>query len=312
MSIFQSRKTVLLHDMTSIQKYLRYAADYHAEYAKTWKTMGENLFQMMTGQNSAITPQMTRFSEIMAEIGQCHERLAAEELRNSEDFNDIIERYNVLYRTNSEHVAAKEKYKAACAALEKAIETDKAEESRPDYEAKRKVKCQNEIEKQRSNKAQTLKDTISTLEALIATRTKYSAFKVRRLISGWNRFGHALKVESQNEIDLIAKAQDVLDEIKNTKVVDPENLKNMERAIESHIEAAPAPAIVPTQETFEEANKAFDAPPVDEEPLNIPEQHQAPEIPEEPHEEPIEEHHEDLVLPDEDYQPAPEGVNPFE
>lgn len=255
MNIFKSRKTELLQDMSAIKKYLTYAVEAHEKYAKSWSEMGETIEKMIVSQNPAVAELMSKFSNLLGEIGKCHERLAKEELRNSEDFNDIIERYNVLYRAFNTHNSAKDAYKNADANLKSAYQRDENEKAKPDYESHRKVKLQNDIEKYRSQKSEALKVLKEALRDLIDQRTKYNNFKVRRLIEGWNRYGHALKVESQAELDLIVQVQDVLAEIKGVKAVSQSDLNAVEQAITQHIENAPAPAYEPTQETLADANE---------------------------------------------------------
>ena len=235
----------MLSELVTVHKYLDAAAQARLAYSKSWETMATALQEMLAGQTTTISAQISEFTRLLNDVGQVHRRLADQEARNAEDFRDIIERYDVMYRANNEYHDAKDKYEAAEKALESARAKNEAEKSKPDYEAKRKVKNENEIEKLKSQKAKYLDLVKEKLSKFIEEREKYVRFKVRRLCEGWTRYGHALKVESDNESLTYDKIQDCLQSMKANNSFTPENLQHIEKSLEEHIEAAPEPAPYP-------------------------------------------------------------------
>lgn len=246
MSIFASNKTILLQDMVTVHEYLDKASSARKKYAESWKNLGKTLQTMIVGQTSAISGQINQFTSLIDEISQVHSRLADEELRNAEDFRDIFERYEVMYRANNEYTSAKTLFRAASKDLENARKKNESEKTKPDYEVKRRVKLEAEIEKCKSQKAKYLDLVKTNLSALILAREKYDKFKVRRLCEGWTRYGHALKVESENESAIIDRIQECLAEMKGQNSVNPENLTQIESALQKHIESSPEPEFTPT------------------------------------------------------------------
>ena len=254
MSIFASKKTIMLQDLTTVHKYLESAAQARTKYSETWAVLAQNLQTMLAGQTTTISAQITDFTHLVKEIGEIHKRLSEHELRNSEDFRDIIERYEVMYRANLEYISAKEEFNSSSKNLDAARKRDEADQSKPDYEGKRKIKNENEIEKLKSQKARALDLVKEKLNKLIEEREKYNKFKVRRLCEGWSRYGHALKVESENESAAIDRIQECLQEMKAHNSFNPSDLQHIEKSLEEHINAAPAPE--PTPVPVEEPVKA--------------------------------------------------------
>ena len=246
MSFFSSKKTILLQDMVNIHEYLDKASTARTKYASSWRNLGRMIQAMIIGQTTVISGQISQFTSLINEIADVHSRLAAEELRNAEDFRDIFERYEVMYRANSEYGDAKSLFLAASKDLESARKKNEAEKTRPDYEAKRRVKLEAEIEKGKSAKAKYLELLKTKLSVFITSREKYNRFKVRRLCEGWTRYGHALKIESENESAIIDRIQECLAEMKGQNSVNPENLAQIETALQNHINAAPEPEFTPT------------------------------------------------------------------
>jgi hypothetical protein len=232
--------------MVSVHEYLDKAATARKRYSDSWKNLGRMLQGMIIGQTSVISGQISQFTSLINEIADVHSRLAAEELRNAEDFRDIFERYEVMYRANTEYSNAKTLFLAASKDLESARKKNETEKTKPDYEAKRRVKLEAEIEKGKSAKAKYLELVKTNLANLITQREKYDKFKVRRLCEGWTRYGHALKIESENESAIIDRIQECLAEMKGQNSVNPENLAQIETALQKHIEEAPQPEFTPT------------------------------------------------------------------
>lgn len=281
MKVFQSKKRILLHDMVAIQKFLANSAEYHDSYADTWAKMGETLKNMIVSQNSAISDQMERFAVCLKEIADCHKRITAAETRNSEDFNDVIERYEVLYRTHNEYLDAKKKFQNANAKLREALDLEMYNKARPDWD-KLQEKTEINVTKCKEAKVAALEDTKVKLATLIETRKKYNLFKVRRFRQGWIRYGTTLKTESENEIEIINKIQGILNEIRGIKDVNPEDLNKIETAVTKQLEEAPQPQFTPDAESLQQANTVTDLPAESDHMIDLPEvPHDVPEIPEE-------------------------------
>lgn len=251
---FQTKKGILLHDMHTIHKYLEAAAQHRKAFATSWEEMGRTVKAMIVSQCPETQASMDKFEELLKEIAQCHYRLADEEMRNSEDFNDVIERYNVLYRMHQAYTAAKKKFMDAADTLDEARSDNKQAEARQDYE-KRKEKLLANIEKCENYKKECVKEVITNLREFIETRTKYNDFKVRRFRSGWSRYAKSLQIESEKELAVIAKIQELLAELKSGGNVSAESVSKIEESVANNLAASPEPSFT-SSVTFAENNAA--------------------------------------------------------
>ena len=248
--MFTSRKENLLSDMNDIYKGLNEASLNRSKYARSWSEFGKRMSLMLKTQNPNVTKYLDQFQELYNEIGKSHQRLAEEELRNSEDFRDVIERFTVVYRSNQDYVELKNAYQVDCDSLKNAIYKDEIESKKPTYE-QQKSKLQLAIEKARENKKNSLEKVIESLKKIIEIREKYNKFKVRRFREGWARYGLALKNESEKETELLERIKELLNNLKSNLLISNSNLQEIENNLEQHLSNSPIPIEEPIIEEHE-------------------------------------------------------------
>ena len=165
--------------------------------------------------------------------------LSDEEIRNSEDMRDIVERYFVVDRANKHYMECKSLYAKAGEALENAKNKNTLEMNKASYE-KNRFKLEAAIDKAKTAKATALDNLKQSIRDLIEARKKYDAFKIRRLISGWTRYGNALKTACDSELAAYKDLQNLINDLKsNAPQPSSTNANNEENAEEHNDAAAP-------------------------------------------------------------------------
>ncbi|EAX92633.1 hypothetical protein TVAG_421570 [Trichomonas vaginalis G3] len=288
-NFLKSKKEILVNDMKEVYEGLKGAAEGRMKYANGWKDFANYTKIMVLSQNSTIQPQMDRFVDLFTKVAECQQKIAEAELRNAEDFNDVSERFAVVFRKNNEYNDQKRTFREYEANLKDAIAKNEAESKKPNY-AKSQQKLEAAIEKYKSLKAEALELTKQRLRDVIEAREAYNKFKVRRFQHGWILYGQTLRDESQKEASYLKQIEELLLSLKSD--LESGKISEIQDQIQTHIEAAPEPVDVVA------ASQALEAP--------------APEIPqpaEEP--QPVEEpqHYDEADTAIDTTHPA---VNPFE
>ena len=242
-------KDPVLNDMVTSAKSLMGAATVRQKYAADWRKFGEKLKAFVNSQNPDVAEKMQTLSDLLNEVGDAEDALALDEIRNADDFRDIIERYAVLFRVNEEYLQAKLAYKRATDALADAIQKDKVESTKPTYDRNR-PKLLAAIERSKGQKRASLLRFKEQTEALIDQRGRYTRFKVRKMVEGWTRYGNGLKKMCEVETDIFQRVKEVLNELRESGNVNNEAVDQMERQIEKQAQAAPPPS-QPPQDTNE-------------------------------------------------------------
>jgi len=240
--MFKSRKEELLTDIRTIQKSLHETGENRKKYAKSWAEFGRFLRNSVVSQSPQVTNLMDRIQGMFNEIADLHIKFSEEEIRNSEDFGDVAERFNVVFRENQEYIEKKREYTGSCGKLKEALAKLDFESKKPEFE-KEKAKLEANVEKARNEKRKCLEDVKTQLKRLIDIREKYNKFKVRRFCQGFTRYGLAMKEEGEKEAEVLLKMKDLFLEMKSFVEIDEKDLNRIENALEEHIMAAPAPQV---------------------------------------------------------------------
>ena len=235
-----AHKDPILNTMVASAKALLAAGEARKKYAADWRKIGEALKNMVNSQNPEVADKMEELCSLFNEVAAAEEALSDDEIRNADDFRDIIERYGVLFRTNEAYLQAKVEDKRATDALNEAIAKDKAEESRPTYE-KNRPKLLAAVEKAKGMKKAALELYKEQTEALINQRTRYTKFKVRKMIEGWTRYGNGMKRMCEKETDIFQRMKECLNDMRTGNAVTHEAVDALEQQIEQQVGAAPAP-----------------------------------------------------------------------
>ena len=237
-------KDPVLNDMVTSAKSLMGAATVRQKYAADWRKFGEKLKAFVNSQNPDVAEKMQTLSDLLNEVSDAENALAQDEIRNADDFRDIIERYAVLFRVNEEYLQAKLAYKRATDALADAIQKDKVESTKPTYDRNR-PKLLAAIERSKAQKRASLIRFKEQTEALLDQRGRYTRFKVRKMVEGWTRYGNGLKRMCETETDIFQRIKEVLNELRESGNVNHEAVDQMERQIEQQAQAAPPPSPPP-------------------------------------------------------------------
>jgi len=237
-SLFQSKKEVLLSEIHTVHAGLHAAGESRMKYADSWTKFGQFVKSLVLTQNGDIESYMDRLISLFEQISESQRRLAAAEIRNSEDFRDVAERFSVVFRSNEEYIEAKRIFRELKSKLKDAIQLNDTESKKPTYE-KNKAKLEANIEKLREQSRQQLEKTKATLDVLIQVREKYNKFKVRRFTQGWTLYGNALKVESAKEAELLGQVEELLNELKAR--LEGKELDTVTEALQNQLTQQPAP-----------------------------------------------------------------------
>ena len=227
-----TNKNVKIQDMINTYQNLKLAGDNRIIFANSWEKLGISLQTMVLSQAPYLVDKMNQFIQYLKELKESEIRLANAEIRSAEDFRDVFERYAVMFRVNEEVIDARNRFKNATEALNQAkIKSEKAK-SKEDYSEKHQKK----VEKCTQEKKDALEAVKAKYNELINTREKYNAFKLRRMLEGWTRYGHALKVENEAQDEIYAKIIEVLQSMKNESPINEEHLQKIEDAIQAKIQ----------------------------------------------------------------------------
>lgn len=234
-------KDTVLSDMATSSKALFTAGEARSRYATAWRVFGEKLNVMVSSQNPDVVDKLNTLQKYLNEIADAEEQLAADERRNGDDFRDIVERYAVLFAANEYYLCAKEatiKARNDLTSINTKIETEKTKGTYSKNEAKLTATLE-KCKEQHAMARNALKGSICKL---IDQRSRYTSFKVRRMIQGWSRYGNALKRMCETETEIFGKIKELLGELRKEGGVSAEAVDQMEREMERRLEEAPAPS----------------------------------------------------------------------
>ena len=133
--------------MTNTYNALVQTSSYRKAYAKSWSDFGSTACAMMASQIPELKAQFEEMRKLFNDVSEIHVLLA--ELRNAEDFRDVIERFAVCYRANEDAYNYKEAYKISRNKYQSLLEKRKLIESKPNSAKDLpKIKVQIEDQKQ--------------------------------------------------------------------------------------------------------------------------------------------------------------------
>jgi hypothetical protein len=232
-------KDIVLRDMIASMKGFFSAGEGRQKYAASWRSLSAKLAAMLSSQNSEIHPKVDSLCGLLGRLADAEQELAASEIRAAEDFRDIIERYDVLFRCNEEYLQAKKEFGSATEALARVKAADSAESTKPSYE-KTKYRLQANVAQARDILKKTIEIYKARTQAMIGVRNRYTAFKIRRLTHGWVLYGNALKQNCETELELLQQVKGVLAEL---RIAGEAAAAEVEEAIEQQLAEAPAAAV---------------------------------------------------------------------
>jgi hypothetical protein len=244
-SIFAiSTKDSVITDMATSADALIAAGENRQVYAASWLRLSEQLNRLVISQYPAIEVKLTSLSQLITQISEAEQKLADSEIRNGEDFRDIVARYEVVYRCSEAYLQTQTTFKTATEVLTQALKKQETESQKPDYE-KVKVKIEAAVATATTNKRNSLEAAKTAILDLIRERQKYRKFKIRKLREGWSKYAAVLKSTADVETGVFNQVKGVLAEMREFQEPPPEEVAQIGQEIEAQLGQAPPPAVVP-------------------------------------------------------------------
>ena len=236
MSIFASHKDAVCKEMDVVYHGLWGASQARIQYAKGWETFGETSAAMLTSQIPEMQSKFDELKDLFKAVADIHLKLSAEEARNADDFRDVIERYEVIYRVTEEYNERKVQWKTACDNFENKQKQIEMEKIKGTF-TKNQYKLEGELAKCKQDKIDFLRRIKRKVNQLIHVKEAYSRFKVNRFRAGFTRYANALKEASEAEAEAFEKIRDYLNDL---RVESPEAADAAESAFNEQA-SKPAP-----------------------------------------------------------------------
>jgi hypothetical protein len=220
---------------------------------------------MAVPQIPSLEESLQQLSSLFAELAAIHTALADKEERNAEDFRDVIERFDVVFRINNEYNDRNNEFNSASAALTAAEKKIEIERSKPTFE-KVRFKMEQQLAASKAGKTEALKRLKEALARLIQAKAADNKFKVRRWKHGWLLYAAAIKEAAQKEMEIFVRIRDHLAGMSidgsappqleaqiAEKIAEPAPAPVSEPAVPADLFTAPAPAPAPAPEPARQA-----------------------------------------------------------
>jgi hypothetical protein len=234
-------KDAVLRDMITSMKGFFSAGEGRQKYSAAWRSLAAKFAPMLASQSTEVRPKVDTLCDLLQQLADAEDALGVSEIRAAEDFRDVIARYDVLFRRNEEYLQAKREFRLAKDALARAKAADTAESTKASYE-KSKYRLQAAVFQARDILKKTIEIFRGRTEALIDTRNRYTAFKIRRLAHGWTLYGNALRQNCEAELGILQQVKDVLAELRSAGEIAAEVVGEVEETIGQQLAEAPAAA----------------------------------------------------------------------
>jgi hypothetical protein len=195
--------------MITVHEGLVNAVKNRREYANQWVEFGQSLAKMASTQLPTLQESFTELSSLFADVAAIHRELADKEDRNADDFRDVIERYDVVFRANEEYNERNNEYISASTAYTNAVRKLESERTKPNYE-KFRMKLEQQLAVAKATKASALGRVKQALAKLIQVKIAYNKFKVRRMKHGWLLYAASIQEAANKEMSLFTVIRDRL------------------------------------------------------------------------------------------------------
>jgi hypothetical protein len=234
--LLASARELICDDLIATHNGLVAAVQARREYARSWTKFGKAINTMAYGQLPPLASEFEKLSDLFNEVAEIHATLSDVEDRNADDFRDIYERFDVLYRQSHVNSEAKAEFMSAFAAYEAIKKQVQVEREKPTW-AKVELKFLQQ-EAGAKGMLRAARDRYrGTLQELVRVREAYTAFKIRRLRSGFLLYVRALRQASEKELDVFARIQELLSGLSLSG--------EAAAALDAQLVAAPPEAVAP-------------------------------------------------------------------
>lgn len=242
MLIFASRKDVLCQEMKNAYNALVQTSEARKVYAQSWCDFGSTACAMLTSQIPELKKDFEQFRALCTQLSIAYRNLSEGEMRNAEDFRDVIERYAVVYRAFNEMFDAKDKYLSMNEKYQALKEKSKVAAKKPNNEnAVSKLNLKVADAKEATIEA--LKNLINCTETVKTEKGKYNLFKIKRMKQGWVRYTNSLKTASEEEIRIFTQMKELIFRL---NVKNPGAARTFETKVQEQLEVPnPEPVHIP-------------------------------------------------------------------
>jgi hypothetical protein len=224
-----------LNDIAIVARSFRGMSDNRRKYAAGWRSFGSALSAMVVSQNPSASKETDVLTRLFTSIAEAETQLADSELRAAEDLQDVIERYDVIFRCNEVYSDTMSVYSLACLELNAAIADDREGSEKPNYSgAKYKLKAA--IEKAKLEKRLAIAPFRAAVARMIEMRERYAKFRVRRMDHAWQTFARATSVWADAEKRFFRQLRDTLAEWRKEGVVGEEIVVAIEEGLAEEAE----------------------------------------------------------------------------
>jgi hypothetical protein len=207
--VFASRKDRVCTDLIAVHEGLLASVQARREYARSWTDLGKTASGMASLQIPPLKDQFTKLSELFNDAAQIHLKLADAEDRNADDFRDVFERFDVVFRYNDQYNDAKIKYAEATNELAQIRDRIAVEKELPSW-GKVEMKYTQQEGIAKANRIAALDRYKQQVALLLNAQQAYIKFKVRQFSHGWKLYAAALKEASEAELDVFARIKEHL------------------------------------------------------------------------------------------------------
>jgi hypothetical protein len=207
--VLASRKDRVCTDLIAVHQGLVTALKARRDYAESWTDLGKTAAAMASLQIPPLAEQFTKLSDLFNEVAQIHLKLADAEDRNADDWRDVFERFDVVFRYNDQYNEAKFKYAEVTnelSQLQARIETEKAKQSW----GKNELRYTQQEASAKAARIAALDRYRQILTLLRDAKIAYNKFKIRQLRHGWKLYAAALREAAEAEMDVFGRIKEHL------------------------------------------------------------------------------------------------------
>ncbi|OHT17291.1 hypothetical protein TRFO_41129 [Tritrichomonas foetus] len=248
----------LISDMWVIAKGLMGSGEAREKYSASWTKFGTKLAVLVNSQASESYDACAKVVEQINKVAEIHKTLSISEKRSAEDFRDIIERYYVVFRANKHYQECKAAYARAGENLENAKKKEMIESLKAGN-PKNKAKLEFNVQKAKEDKIAALERLKQSVRDMLQARQKYNAFKIKRLVSGWTRYGEAMKVACEAEAATFDALRSEISQLRESGGAGGQAADQIEGELEKHNAENPPPqAQTGAEDDQIKANPQFD------------------------------------------------------
>lgn len=226
--LFSSKKKILCADLQSIVDGLRIASRSRKQFAAAWDSFADAYTNVGREQLPQMGDVLNSLRAAMVEYADVQRSLAEAEDRNAEDFNDLIERFSVVHRSDTEYHTADKAYREAIGVYNTALQKAEQERRQGTYE-KNAGKIEGQIAIAQRKRELCFDKMMTLSEDVCLKKEQYNMLKVRRLKHGWGLYATAIKTAAESEIEILERIEGY---IRNIAAENQEIAAEIEEGIE--------------------------------------------------------------------------------